>query len=254
MTGIYKIKSPTGKIYIGQSTNIERRWRQHKSNSGSPRLQSSFNKHGIESHVFQVIHELPNDIDKRVLATYEQLYLDQYKDCGVELLNLCVASVSNRLGVVASESSKKKMSDAKIGKRRSQIAIEKGRLKLIGRVCSKETRQRIGAANKISQKGKKLSPESIAKREETRRLNFKPRKLTDEQRNTMSINRKGVPNFKNRGKKQTPESIKKRFEKRSGYKASESTKEKQSKALIGKPWSQKRVEAYLKKKEVNHGL
>jgi len=30
MVGIYKIISPTNKIYIGQSTNIENRWIKYK--------------------------------------------------------------------------------------------------------------------------------------------------------------------------------------------------------------------------------
>lgn len=30
ITGIYKIISPTGKIYIGQSIDIEKRWKAYK--------------------------------------------------------------------------------------------------------------------------------------------------------------------------------------------------------------------------------
>ena len=32
MTGIYKITSPTGRIYIGQSVDIYYRWNDYKTN------------------------------------------------------------------------------------------------------------------------------------------------------------------------------------------------------------------------------
>jgi predicted GIY-YIG superfamily endonuclease len=42
-SGIYKIISPTGKIYIGQSINIEKRWEGHKRYNGiGPKLKKNF--------------------------------------------------------------------------------------------------------------------------------------------------------------------------------------------------------------------
>ena len=55
--GIYKITSPKGKIYIGQSVNIELRLKKYK-NSGAiqqPKLNHSFNKYGFSSHVVEII-------------------------------------------------------------------------------------------------------------------------------------------------------------------------------------------------------
>ena len=48
MIGIYKITNPKGKIYIGQSTNIEERWEKgHKYSSGwGVKLKNSLNKYG----------------------------------------------------------------------------------------------------------------------------------------------------------------------------------------------------------------
>jgi len=57
--GIYKWVSPTGRIYVGQSTNIKQRKEWYLSNGISnasmPKLKRSFSKYGIENHLFEVI-------------------------------------------------------------------------------------------------------------------------------------------------------------------------------------------------------
>ena len=63
MIGIYKIKNLiNGKIYVGQSNNIERRFAQHKSPYEQARfsdkpLYKAFLKYGIENFDFSIIEE-----------------------------------------------------------------------------------------------------------------------------------------------------------------------------------------------------
>ena len=63
MIGIYKIENLiNGKIYVGQSNNIERRFSQHKSPYEQKRfsdkpLYKAFQKYGIENFSFSVIEE-----------------------------------------------------------------------------------------------------------------------------------------------------------------------------------------------------
>ena len=59
MIGIYKITNPTGKIYIGQSINIENRRSQYKNYDckTQPSIFSSLKKYGLENHIFEVIEE-----------------------------------------------------------------------------------------------------------------------------------------------------------------------------------------------------
>lgn len=59
MIGIYKITNSKRKIYIGQSVNIERRFKEYKRSlaKGQVLLNRSFLKHGIESHKFEIICE-----------------------------------------------------------------------------------------------------------------------------------------------------------------------------------------------------
>ena len=59
MIGIYKIENLiNGKVYIGQSINIEARWKQHKNliNHKTP-LYLAFQKYGIDNFSFSILEE-----------------------------------------------------------------------------------------------------------------------------------------------------------------------------------------------------
>jgi group I intron endonuclease len=58
--GIYKITSPSNKIYIGQSINIEKRWKKDYYSLRcitQTKLYNSFKKYGPENHKFEIIEE-----------------------------------------------------------------------------------------------------------------------------------------------------------------------------------------------------
>jgi len=59
MVGIYKITNPTGKIYIGQSINIENRKSHYKNYDckTQPAIFNSLKKYGWENHIFEVLEE-----------------------------------------------------------------------------------------------------------------------------------------------------------------------------------------------------
>ena len=63
MIGIYKITNKiNNKSYIGISTDIENRWKQHKSEYNHKReanklLYKAFNKYGIENFTFEILEE-----------------------------------------------------------------------------------------------------------------------------------------------------------------------------------------------------
>ena len=90
MIGIYKIESPSGKVYIGQSWNIKRRWNDHKATKSykHKKLNASFLKYGVQNHSFDILHTLPIDISQDILNDYEQIYIDAFRSCNIELLNL----------------------------------------------------------------------------------------------------------------------------------------------------------------------
>ena len=90
MVGIYKITSPTGKIYIGQSWDITQRKGYYRNLKciHQPKLHSSLVKHGWNEHTFKLVHKLPEDTTQEVLNQYEMLYWQQYLDCGFEMMNV----------------------------------------------------------------------------------------------------------------------------------------------------------------------
>lgn len=65
--GIYKITNLiNGKVYIGQSSNIERRFREHKSNSTSEHLRASIQLYGIDNFDFSILEITDiEDLDDR---------------------------------------------------------------------------------------------------------------------------------------------------------------------------------------------
>lgn len=111
MIGIYKITSPTGKVYIGQSWTIEKRrlYYQTKKCKNQRKLYHSIDKHGWSYHSFECVHELPSDVTQEVLNDYESIYIDQYKSCGFEMMNLREPGSRGK----HSEETKKKMKETR---------------------------------------------------------------------------------------------------------------------------------------------
>jgi group I intron endonuclease len=75
MIGIYKITNKqNGKVYIGQSNNIERRFSEHKQKRYET-IDDYINILGVDNFDFEVIEEC--NIDE--LDNKEQLYIQQYQ-------------------------------------------------------------------------------------------------------------------------------------------------------------------------------
>ena len=176
MVGIYKITSPTGRVYIGQSWNLEQRLNAYKQLkcTKQPKLHSSLLKHGWVNHTFETVHTLPVDINQATLNTYETFYWQQYLDCNIQMLNIKEPGSNGK----HSQESKQKIIDSKVGKKRSAETVKKisDSLKGIKRseeVVQKriETRKRIGTNKKQSERmiGHKQLTNTVEKRKQTRK-------------------------------------------------------------------------------------
>ena len=91
MIGIYKITSPSGKIYIGQSWDIKKRFTEYKNlrkGSIGPLIYKSLSKYGFENHILEIIHYLPDSTTQEKLNKHETFYIQQYKDQGFKMLNV----------------------------------------------------------------------------------------------------------------------------------------------------------------------
>lgn len=74
-TGIYKIENLlNGKVYIGQSIHIERRWQQHCQHSANSVIAKAIQKYGKENFSFQIIEEC----DESSLNQKEAFYIRQF--------------------------------------------------------------------------------------------------------------------------------------------------------------------------------
>lgn len=135
MIGIYKITSPTGRIYIGQSVNIKRRWSQYlkcddkfnKSVSYSVKLFRSFLKYGAINHTYEVIeHCLVDSLNDR-----ERYWQDFYNAASPKNLNCILTDTKTKKRECRPMSDERKEDISRVHK---------------GKVYSEETRAKIRAA------------------------------------------------------------------------------------------------------------
>lgn len=190
--GIYRITSPVGKVYIGQSWNVLKRWAAYRysKDNKQPFLYNSFKKYGKENHKFEILHELPLDVNQGCMDSYEILYMKLFRDAGIVLMNTREGGSKGK----HSNETKKKLSVLKTGRpsgikpmlgrkhteATKRIISEKNKGKIqsperralisrlhTGKIVSEATKEKMRLFNL----GKKLSAETIAKRTATFKLN-----------------------------------------------------------------------------------
>lgn len=206
---IYKITSPSNKIYIGQSTDVKKRWSDYNSLccKYQPRLYNSLKKHGVEKHSFEIIEEC----DFFLLNERERYWQEYYNVIGKNGLNCRLTKINDKSGFMSVES-RIKMSVSQTGKKHSE-----------------ETKRKISDAGK----GRKMSKESILKSVNSRK-GFKHSKETKDK---MSSYFKGL--FKGEknpfyGRKHTEEAKEKMRQK----------KIKHGKSVVSKKDVKKRIKYY----------
>lgn len=212
MIGIYKIASPSKKVYIGKSKDIEKRFKGYKNISyckQQRKLYNSLIKYGWEQHIFEIIEECSlEQLNEREIywgGRFE--VLDKEKGLNLRELGRC--------GGISEETK------LKIG------LANKGNTNRKGQKISEEHRHIISITNK----GRKFDKETVLKRNQ---------KLTGIKRSKESIE-KGAAKRKGQKRNQT---VKDNFSKQRkgilnvGSKHTQLTKDKISKANKNKPRSE----------------
>jgi group I intron endonuclease len=167
--GIYKVTSPSGKIYIGQSMNIQARFDKYKKFNckNQIKLYRSLLKYGFVKHTFEIIHECEpeklNEAEKHFVDLFQTFNSEHglnLKDGGgskgkhseeTKLKN----SISNR-GRIVSEETRNKLSKSLKGKKQStehSLNLSKRRIgnkNCLGRILSQATKDKIRNNNKLS--------------------------------------------------------------------------------------------------------
>jgi len=162
VTGIYKIENlSNGKVYIGSSISIQKRWGAHKNSlrrqvHENRHLQNAWNKYGPDGFKWDVLLQCrPSD-----RLFYEQRALDAYQSASVGYNKH--PSAGSGAGLVLSAEARAKISAARKGKPLSEehrAAISAGGLGTKRAPRSEEWRRKLS----IAQTGKKLSEAQKAK-------------------------------------------------------------------------------------------
>ncbi len=92
MVGIYIIKNPFNKLYVGYSFDIDKRFNQYLNYNcrNQKSLYNSLRKYGAKLHTYSSIHIFKEDATLETLNKYERIYYDIFVNLGFEMLNLKV--------------------------------------------------------------------------------------------------------------------------------------------------------------------
>jgi group I intron endonuclease len=188
MIGIYKITSPSKKIYIGQSVNIEKRFIYYNNLicKQQVKLYNSFKKYGVNNHTFEILCKCEiNELNNK-----ERFYQDLFDVCSINGLNLTLTKSDDRSGKHSDETIKKMSIIQKTRKRKklSEETKNKIRIKAIGRIKSEKTIEKLRKSmiNREIYYHTDETKLKLKKIWETRRLT----RVSDKTRKKMSISQK----------------------------------------------------------------
>lgn len=183
ISGVYSIKNITsGKLYIGSSIDIRDRFLQHKrrlkrGTHPNPKLQSAFNKHGIENFIFEII-EVVHDLSK--LTEREQYHLNEVLSANSDNLWIFEEKSYNILRVAGNLYGFKHAEDSKIKMSKTKSNLSKDII--------------IPSDEEVYNKIYKIDePVEIVKKDETNP--FYGKKHSDHTKSIMSNYKKGSKNF-----------------------------------------------------------
>lgn len=184
-SGIYRIKSPSGSVYIGQSVDLKRRFVRYKSLDCKTQIAlfRSFSKYGVEAHLFSILKEV-EESRYNTLTALEQHYIDLHRNKGFNILNIKEAGSCGKL----SEETKKKIGDAVRGEKNGNF----------GRKFTQEHCDKLSEALKGKPaywKGKQLTPEAKLKISEAKK-GKKTKPCSEEAKAKIAASQKGVPRQK----------------------------------------------------------
>ena len=261
--GVYKITNTiNGKIYIGSAKGFKKRAYQHTSSLKNGKhqnkhLQASFNKHGTDAFLFEVIEVVPGD--KLARTTREQELIDEQLENWEKCYNFKKKTVVKdrscwskspeltktryrqtslkRYGVThwAKTSEAKKVLRKGGEHKPTPEAIEKAASKRRGRKYTKELAEKMTALRGTPENRKRMSEWSKAKWQDPEYREAQIQRFKEFRHDEAS---KAKMRKAKLGKKQTPEHIENERLTRIGKKLpprSKEYREKMSRAKKGKP-------------------
>lgn len=207
MKGIYMIvNTKNGKLYIGSSTNIRKRWNTHKSllrrgKHHTKLLQRAYDKYGKDSFDFVLLEEIAEDAKNEEVYKREQYYLDTLKPFGRKGYNLVREAGGGKAGCKQTQETKEMISSALKGRALSEDHKKNLRGAWRQRLpASEETRQKMSESHKGKEPWNKgVSPTEETKRKISEALKGRPshwrsKTFSEEHKRKMSESKRGESN------------------------------------------------------------
>lgn len=88
---IYRLTSPSGKVYIGQTKRLSGRLSSYRTLKcrNQTLLYNSLRKYGFEQHTFYIVHRFPHVVSQEIVDNYERYVIQVHRFTVPEgLLNL----------------------------------------------------------------------------------------------------------------------------------------------------------------------
>jgi hypothetical protein len=251
IVGIYKVTNPVGAVYIGESKDIEKRWKTYEKLKckAQRKLYNSFIKYGFENHIFEIVKECIIE----EIPYYERHYQEYYDVLDKEYgLNLKLTKIGDKKQV-HSEETRKKQSESQKGKKHSEESRKK--MSEAKKNMSEGTKQKMSESKKGKttwMKGKKHTEETLKKMSDAN----KGKKLSDATKEKIGKAGKGRRHTEETRKKMSKPRSEETRKKMSDakQKMSEETKRKISESSKGKTMSEearKKMSKSKSKKAIN---
>jgi len=233
--GIYKITSPTNKLYIGQSRDIYARFKIYEKGDclNQRKLRLSLEKHGYENHKFEILEECSIEMLNEREIHYIKLYDTFNTPHGMNLTsggsNPKISDETRKLLSLASKGKPKPLSPEHVAENTKRL-LEQNK-KRIGTKLTEDHKRKISSGNM----GKKLSKEH---REHLSKIKtgFRHSEKTLKKMSDIKIGKK--VNYSPEQKKLNADRLRELSGNRKGKNISEEHKEKLRKANIGKKMSE----------------
>jgi group I intron endonuclease len=211
-SGIYKITNLTNnKCYVGSAKDFNKRWNRHyldliNNKHHSIKLQRSFNKHGIDNFMCEIIEEIP--YEKNLIIERENYWINEYnsKENGYNIADASFGDIisthPNKKEIIEKISKTVKENMENLTKEERQIKFGKfGELNgMFGKNHSEETKKIISEKNlgnknssgRIMSKEQKLMLSDIAKERVGENNPFYGKTHSEETKKKLSEKRKGI--------------------------------------------------------------
>lgn len=144
---IYKITNPSGNIYIGLTVDIDTRFSKYRNLNckNQTRLYRSIKKYGWENHKCEVIETIISDSLEIDLKELEIKWIKHFNSFEKGLN--CTIGGDGNSGRNASDVTRLKMRNAKLGTKQSLETIQKRVFKTKGKKRSDEFKERLRIAH-----------------------------------------------------------------------------------------------------------